>query len=149
MSIIIITLIMTCMHLHLFPAQTGSPLVTFQLCGDNIDKTINQRYMRTDHARPDSIHYFHYYAVADRIDFSGLSDQVIPTLQQDSAKIAVSLLPTDEDDLAIWDNICVLLSRILYENMEFFKVSFDGVIDWHIKHEFSDEMSTKSVIVSK
>ena len=32
--------------------------------------------------------------------------------------------------------------------MEFFKHSFDPVIDWHIKHEFYDEMSTKSTVVS-
>ena len=40
------------------------------------------------------------------------------------------------------------MSRILYQNMGFFKHSFDSVIDWHIKHEFYDEVSTKSTVVS-
>ena len=120
----------------------------YQLCGDNIDKSLKQRYVRTNVKRPDSIHYFHYYAVADRIDFSGLSCQIIPTQQRDPAQIARSLLPTEGDDLALRENICILLSRIVHENMEFFRLSFDGVIDWHIEHEFSHEMSAKSVVVS-
>jgi len=32
-------------------------LPRFQLCGDNVDKVVTQRYMR-----PDSVHYFHSYA---------------------------------------------------------------------------------------
>lgn len=120
----------------------------YQLCGDNIDKGIKQRHMRTNIKAPQSIHYFHYYAVADRIDFSGLSDQIIPTQQEDQTKVALSLLPTDDDDSALRSNICILLSRIAYDNMGFFKASFDGVINWHLKHEFSAEMSTKSVVVS-
>ena len=58
------------------------------------------------------------------------------------------LLPTPEDDMVFRTNICILMSRILYQNMEYFKHSFDPVIDWHIKHEFYDEMSTKSTVVS-
>ncbi len=33
-----------------------------------------------------------------------------------------------------------IMSRILYENMGFFNLAFDGVVDWH---QFYDEMSTK------
>lgn len=120
----------------------------YQLCGDNIDKSVKQSHMRTDIKAPQSIHYFHYYAVADRIGFSGLSDQIIQTQQRDPAKSALSLLPTEEDDSSLRNNICVLMSRIAYENMDFFKASFDGVIDWHLNHEFSEEMSTKSVVVN-
>ena len=121
----------------------------YHLCGgDNVDKGIKQRYMRFGIGKPDAIHYFHSYAVGDRIDLSNLSDQVILTQQRDAKQVATSLVPTSEDDVALRDNMCVLISRILYENLEFFRHSFDGVIEWHIKHEFYDEMSTKSEVVS-
>ncbi len=121
----------------------------YHLVGDNVDKGIKQRYMRVGTSKPDDIHYFHSYAVGDRIDFMNLSDQVIPTLQQNSEQVAVSLLPTSDDDLALRNNMCILMSRILYENMGFFNLAFDSVVDWHIKHQFYDEMSTKSKVVSK
>ena len=41
------------------------------------------------------------YAVSDRIDCSNLSDQDIPTTQICPDRIAASLLPSVEDDLAI------------------------------------------------
>ena len=123
-------------------------LTMYHLCGDNLDKGIKQRYMRIDNEKPASIHYFHSFAVADRIDFSNLSDQLILTEQRDAELVAKSLLPIPEDNMAFRTNICILMSRILYQNMEYFKHSFDPVIDWHIKHEFYDEMSTKSTVLS-
>ncbi|KAL5489195.1 hypothetical protein EMCRGX_G018261 [Ephydatia muelleri] len=121
-------------------------LTMYHLRGDNLDKGIKQQYMRIDSEKPASIHYFHSFAVADRIDFSNLSEQLILTEQRDAELVAKSLLPTPEDDMAFRTNICILMSRILYQNMEYFKHSFDVVIDWHIKHEFYDEMSTKSTV---
>ncbi len=44
-------------------------LPTFKIVGDNIDKTIRPREMRSDH-QTRSLHYFHSYAVRDRIDIS-------------------------------------------------------------------------------
>ena len=90
------------------------------MCGDNIDFTVKQRYMRIGNNKPDSIHYFHLFAVADRIDCSNLHDQIIATQQTDPSEIAASLLPTPEDDTALRDNICVLMSRILCDHVEFF-----------------------------
>ena len=104
--------------------------------------------MRVGKTRPDEIHYFHSYAVSDRIDFSGLSEKVVPTLAQDPEQVAVSLLPTPEDDEAIRNNMCTLISRIMYENMDFVRLTFGGVVDWHITHDFYKEMSRKSVVVS-
>ena len=105
--------------------------------------------MRAGVSKPDSIHYFHSYAVADRVDFSMLSEQVTPTQQQDKKQIAVSLLPVPEDDEAMRDNIIILISRILTENLEFFRLSFEDVVMWHIKHEFYQEMSNTSIVVSE
>ena len=104
--------------------------------------------MRLATRKLELIHYFHIYAVADRIDFSHLSKSVIPTQQCDPEQVALSLLPSPEDDLAIRENICVLMSRVLFDNVAFFNLSFDGVINWHIEHEYYKEMSTKSDVVS-
>eukprot|EP00731_Ephydatia_muelleri_P026746 Em0018g846a len=82
----------------------------------------------------------------DRIDCSNLCDQVITTQQTDPGQIAASLLPTPEDDVALHDNICVLMSRILCAHVEFFKINFEDIVDTHIKHEFYDEMSMKSIV---
>ena len=113
-----------------------------------MDKTIKQRHMRVTTRKPESVHYFQSYAVADRIDFSHLSNSIIPTQQTDPKQVAISLLPSPEDDLAIRDNICMLMSRVLFDNVAFFKLCFEGVIDWHIEHEYYKEMSTKSDVVS-
>ena len=122
--------------------------VKFRLCGDNIDKGIKQRHMRVDVVKPDSIHYFHSYAVADRVDVSKFSEHIIPTQQTDPRQVALSLLPSPEDDAAIRNSISVLISLVLFTNLPFFKLTFDGVVTWHIQHEFYEDMSTKSDVVS-
>ncbi len=121
----------------------------FHICGDNIDKGIKPHYMRVGQDKPQDIHYFHHYAVLDRIDFSHLSDQVLPTLQTDVNQVALSLLPIVDDDLDLRRNTCVIISRILYKNFPFFQLCFDEIIDWRIEHPYSKEMSAKSVVVSK
>ena len=52
---------------HTVPTWCG-----FKVVGDNIDKTVKPRDMRFDQPSK-SLHYFHVYAVKDRIDASGLS----------------------------------------------------------------------------
>lgn len=107
----------------------------YHLCGDNIDKNVKQRYYRTDKTPGiRSLHYFHYYAIKDRIDFSQMGEESIKCAQSDIQQIAISLLPTPEDDAALKKNVCTLMSRILYSNISFFKQSFDGAVDWHIDH---------------
>lgn len=104
--------------------------------------------MRVGVSKLDSIHYLHSYAVADRIDFSNLSECTIQTKQTDVTQVAILQLPCSEDDLAIRDNISMIISCILFKNLSFFGLSFDGVVKWHLKQEFYDEMSTKSDVVS-
>ena len=107
-------------YVHVF--VTGQ-CTLYHVCGDNIDKGIKSRYMRVGKDKPQD---FHSYAVADRLDFTSLSDQVIPTRRSDVKQIALSLLPTTEDDQALRHNIiCVLMSRILYQHCDFFNLSFD------------------------
>ena len=121
----------------------------YTLCGDNIDKIIRSRYLRTNsNATATSLHYFHFYAVKDRIDFGDLREKAIVCDGADQLQLALSLLPSPEDDEAIRKNICILISRILYNNLGFFKTAFDGIVEWHIEHSYYKEMSTKSDVVS-
>ena len=71
-------------------------LTTYRLCGDNIDKTVRARYMRSERGKPESIHYFHSYAALDRIDFSNLSECRLPLPCVSDNKIADSLLPSND-----------------------------------------------------
>ena len=130
------------------PAPPFSSRTTYRICGDNIDKTIRPRYMRCDGGKANSIHYFHSYAVADRINFSDLSEDTLPLPNVSNEQLAISLLPSIEDDVATCKNFATLVSRALVNNVDFFKLTFDGVVEWHIQHEFSEEMSKKSEIVS-
>ena len=127
--------------------QPTTTLTLYRLCGDNIDKTVRHRYMRCDSQGTISLHYFHSYAVADRIDFSKLSDQSSVKDLEKEAK-ALLMLPSLEDEEALRQNFKILISRILCDNVPFFKASFDGVVVWHIRHEYYEEMSKKSETVS-
>ena len=122
-------------------------LILYKLYGDNTDKIVHQRYMRSDIHGTISLHYFHSYAIADRIDFSGLSEET-QSLNLDNEALAFMLLPSLEDEEALRKNFKILIARCLYDNVPFFKTTFDGVVNWHIQHCYSDEMSKKSVTVS-
>lgn len=51
---------------------------TFKIVGDNIDKSVKP----TSEHLAKSLHYFHSYAVRDRTDVSGLSDEAhLPDLE--------------------------------------------------------------------
>ena len=60
-------------------SETSSQRPTYKLVGDNIDKNVKPREMRSDH-QTRSLHYFHTYAVRDRVDMSSYSDdiQILP-----------------------------------------------------------------------
>ena len=75
----------------------ASPLKTktlsYKIVGDNIDFNIVPRYMRIDH-KLNSLHYFHSYAVCDRIGVENLPYQKPPSCLPSSKHIAKMLLPT-------------------------------------------------------
>lgn len=142
---------------HLPPTlPTASPALSelpkfpgYKLVGDNIDKGVKARYMRADHHHNKSLHYFHSFAVANRVDFSSYSD-VRPSSCVNSPKHrAAQLLPSQQDDKAIRNNFIILVSRILVDNIPFFMETFDGVVTRHIKHKYFSEMATKSHVVGK
>jgi len=49
----------------------------FKIVGDNVDKNIRPSLQRFNN-KTNSLHYFHYYAVLDRLDLSACSE-IVPT----------------------------------------------------------------------
>ena len=74
-------------------------MTTYKLVGDNLDKNVHPRDMRSDH-QTQSFHFFHTYAVRDRIDLSEFSDD------ERSPEVfkAEHLLPSTDNKKQIIDN---------------------------------------------
>lgn len=127
-------------------ASTSTQLqLSYKLVGDNIDKSVKTRYMRLEGGRNQSLHYFHCFAVLNRIDFTEFPD-VQPQLCLNSPDILAStLLPSAEDDQTLRSLFMTHVSRILCTH--FFKVGFEDVVEWHIVYQYYQEMSTKSQVV--
>lgn len=130
------------------PMGTQLQHVSYKLVGDNIDKAVKARYMRVEGSRNQSLHYFHFFAVLDRIDFSPLPD-VFPHLCFNCPKqMALALLPSTNDDMTLRQLFVTHVSRILTTHIPFFKFAFEDVVEWHIQHQYYEEMSAKSQVVS-
>ena len=77
----------------------------FKLVGDNIDKNVRRSFQRSDRTTK-SLHYFHTYALLDRIDLTRFSDQ--------PSKKAItfgSLLPSTPDIVNLKGIFSILVSR--------------------------------------
>ena len=114
------------------------------LVGDNIDITVNARYLRTEKHHNQSLHFFHSYAVRDRIDMGSLSLDLPATCNPSPVRIALALLPSKDDDTSLLSNIAILISRVLITYMPFFAFAFSDAVTWHICHRFYKEMSSTS-----
>ena len=55
-------------------SSTTPLLPTFKIVGDNIDKEVRPKNMRSDY-QARSLHYFHSYAVKDRVNLDNFEDQ--------------------------------------------------------------------------
>ena len=120
-------------------------LQSYKLVEDNIDKSVRARYLHYDGGYGNrSLYYFHYYEVLNRIDFSGIAD-VHPL--NSPQQIAVSLLPSADNDSILKHLFATHMSRVLCTHMPFFKSTFGDVAEWHIEHCYYSEMSTKSHLV--
>ena len=99
------------------PTPSSSPLVPtqptlvtwkgFKLVGDNIDKNVRRRH-QTVEKQTQSLHYFHYYAVKDRVDLTEFDD-IAPEKPLDiDANI---FLPTRASVNAIETNFTTYIER--------------------------------------
>ena len=126
-------------------SETPSQRPTYKLVGDNIDKNVKPREMKIDH-QTRSLHYFHTYAVRDRVNMSGYSDDIRPP---NLSEIDVSeLLPTNVNESTLRKNFAVIAGRTITKYMPFFS-KLHKSLKKHIPHEFSHEMSQKSEVVSQ
>ena len=77
----------------------------FKIVGDNIDKNFRRSFQRLD-LQTRSFHYFHSYAVLDRVDLSGYADTPC------SGEVDfTSILPTDDEIDSLKQIFCILVSR--------------------------------------
>ena len=116
----------------------------FKVVGDNIDKTVRPRHETMKH-HSQSLHYFHSYAVRDRVDLSLFSDE--PTQVDMHAYVPELLLPSQEDLQHMLQNFTVLITRVLVGYMPCFEKFSDKIVK-HIPHKFTSEITKKSHVVN-
>lgn len=117
---------------------------TYKLVGDNIDKTVRPRHMRSDN-QVRSLHYFHLYGVRDRIDLSDFEDK--PSCLSAEDIDVTTVLPTTKDEATLKGLFGIHVARVLKKHMPFFS-TFGKHLERHIEHEYTSEMSQKSEVVS-
>lgn len=118
--------------------------IPFKLVGDNVDKTVKPRHETMDsHAK--SLHYFHCFAVRDRLDMSSFEDD--PGLPEIGDINVNEVLPTEDDHATLTNNMTILMMRIIQNHILFFKNNVKHV-ERHIPHCYSTEMAKKSDVVS-
>lgn len=120
----------------------------YKIIGDNIDKGVKARFMRVEDHGNQSLHYFHACAIQNRVNFSDYADVHPHGCEDSPERRALRLLPSEEDDNALRHDVGVIVARILTKHVPFFKLTFEDIVEWHIAHKYSSEMSTKSVVVS-
>ena len=120
----------------------------FKIVGDNIHKTVRPRHMRSDR-QAQSLHYFHSYAVKDRVNISSVSDSPPIPPECPHTELLETLLPSAKDVTTIHSLFEVHVARILVEHFPFMKSAFADVVDWHIQHEYYEEMGETSDVVSE
>ena len=84
--------------------------------------------MRSD-KQTKSLHYFHVYAVADRVDTSQ-STTIIWDPQGVNLKV---LLPSIDDERIMKENFSTHISRVLFKHMKHLQ-SYTSIVSQHILH---------------
>ena len=135
----------------------------YKFVGDNVDKNVKPSYQRQE-LQGQSLYHFHGYAVRDRVDLSGLSDEAPPFSTPD----ATQFLPTTKDISSLKEELHILVARyvaVIIILMILIKICFQycriliayevghfkdqKLIPQHIKSRYNKEMASKSEVVSK
>ena len=128
-----------------YPIVRQTKFTTFKLEGDNLDLFIRPRSETVDH-HAESKHFFHAFAVCDRIDVTTL-DNTFPSLDNSLINVQ-NVLPQEGDVNELKNNLTILMCRKIRLYMAFFRKYVDAkAITKHIVHEYSNEMSKKSEVV--
>ena len=119
----------------------------FPICrivGDNWDLEVKARY-QTKSQNNKSLHYFHAYAVKERVVAQGLD---IKRPQKSIAEIEMrEFLPTPEVQEAIVADLVKIIPRVLVKYLTPYS-AFKKAVIYHIPHPHSKEMVEKSEVVS-
>ena len=108
--------------------------------GDNVDKKVGVRDLRSDH-RGEMAHMYSMLVVKSRVSSSNFSiDGSSGDLMECSAS---HFLPSRQDLAAIKGNLIVLVSRVLCKYITALK-PLTSAVTKHIIHNYSTEMSFKS-----
>ena len=84
------------------------PWQGFKVVGDNIDKTIKPSFERV-HSNTVSMHYYHSFALLDRVDLSGVSDLSLSGIYD-----LTKLLPSHVEVELLKEHFSILISRYMY-----------------------------------
>ena len=114
-------------------------LTFYVVVADNIDKTVNPRYMTIDRQRQ-SLHYMHMYATLDRVSSAGLISNVRIGNVSDLSTSA--FLPNTEDSTILCANYATLLARLVVKKLPYFLPIFSDCVVPQIPHQHSKEKST-------
>lgn len=115
----------------------------FKLVGDNLDKNIKPRDMRSDH-QTESLHFFNTLAVRDRVNLAHHSSSTV--LVDPDAVNLQQFLPSPQDYDTMSCNMATLVSRVLVKHMPALR-GYAAAVNNHIQHPYSKEMSQKSTVV--
>ena len=111
---------------------------------DNLDFSVKTR-VQTSKNKNLSIHWTHQYGIQDRVNFA------LPNGNSGQKRIEElelsELLPTTEVNAQIACDFAILVSRVLTKFLKHFEI-FKDVVIHHIPHEYTDEMTAKSDVVS-
>ncbi|KAL5515765.1 hypothetical protein EMCRGX_G000981 [Ephydatia muelleri] len=113
----------------------------FRLVGDNIDKNVKPRDMRIN-SQTSSLHYFHAYAVKDRISFKHLSADATMIFPQD---IDFNVFyPSVEDNFQLVSNFETLVTRMFVQHIPGLQ-SLSAMANHHIEHQYSKNMALTEI----
>ena len=117
--------------------------ISYQIIGDNVDLRVNPTHFSLASVLKEH-HWFNLYAVKNRIHGEHLANDKVSA--DVSTLPLATWLPTVDDCVRLRDEFIVLVSRIFVAKFKAFSV-FSDVVQDHIPHQYSKEMSEKSHIV--
>ena len=114
-----------------------------RIVGGNWDLEVKARY-QTKSQTNKSLHYFHAYAVKDRVVANGM-DNKEPQKSIDEIEMR-EFLPTPEVQEAIASDLTSIIPRVILKYLKPYS-KFKGASIYHIPHQYSREMQEKSEVV--
>lgn len=119
------------------------PFDSYQIVGDNVDLKSKPTHFSLSSAVKDH-HWFTLYAIKNRVHGEQLANDK-PTADISTLPLT-TWLPSVNDCVLLRDEFIILVSRVFVAKLKAFKV-FSDVVQDHIPHQYSKEMSEKSHIV--